>query len=125
MLPLLILSCLASLTAIVLLLRRSNGGTDQLSAQLTELQQQLSRLDGSLKADFRINREEMGAMARENRQELAATLRAFGETFDMSVASFNNLQREKFSQLETRQTELVQQTEKQLDRMRETVDEKL
>ncbi len=47
------------------------------------------------------------------------------ENFDKNVESLNNLQREKFSQLADKQKELADSTEKRLDQMRETVEEKL
>jgi DNA recombination protein RmuC len=59
------------------------------------------------------------------RQALDASFKGFRESFTQSVDSMNNLQREKFAQMETKQTELVQKTEEKLERMRETVDEKL
>jgi DNA recombination protein RmuC len=60
-----------------------------------------------------------------NRDELARSLKEFQIAFDRNVEAFNNLQREKFSTLETRQTELIADTAKKLEQMRETVDEKL
>jgi DNA recombination protein RmuC len=63
--------------------------------------------------------------ATQTREALTAALKTFQQTFDQSVKSFNELQREKFGQLETKQGELIQSTEKKLDEMRATVDEKL
>lgn len=56
---------------------------------------------------------------------LEASFKGFRETYERSVDAMNHLQREKFAQLEIRQTELVQKTEEKLEKMRETVDEKL
>jgi DNA recombination protein RmuC len=63
--------------------------------------------------------------AEKARANLKSALKEFQEAFDKSVRSFNELQREKFSQLELKQNRLVESTEKRLDQMRETVDEKL
>jgi len=60
-----------------------------------------------------------------SRQALEAAFTGFRDTFEKNVTSFNNLQREKFSQLEHRQQQLVDSTEKKLEGIRETVDEKL
>ncbi len=49
----------------------------------------------------------------------------FEQSFDKNVAAFNNLQREKFGLLEEKQNLLITGTEKKLEQMRETVDEKL
>ena len=59
------------------------------------------------------------------RDSLSKSLKEFQETFDKNVRSFNDLQREKFSDLDKRQQELVLNTEKKLEQVRETVDEKL
>lgn len=54
-----------------------------------------------------------------------AGLRGFQESFDRNVKSFNELQREKFSQLESKQADLVKGTETKLESIRATVEEKL
>jgi len=59
------------------------------------------------------------------RETLSNTFKIFGETFDKNVSSFNDLQREKFAQLDEKQTRMVESTEKKLEEMRVTVDEKL
>ena len=43
----------------------------------------------------------------------------------MNIKSFNDLQREKFAQMETKQTDLVKSTETKLESIRVTVEEKL
>lgn len=59
------------------------------------------------------------------RESLTKAFTDFGTTFDKNVESFNNLQREKFSQLEIKQNELVKGTETKLESIRVTVEEKL
>jgi len=71
-------------------------------------------LDGKLRAV----QEMVNNSARVNREELAASLKTFGEQFAVSVKSFNDLQKEKF-------TELIANNSARLDKMQETVDEKL
>ena len=55
---------------------------------------------------------------RSNRDELSASLKTFGEQFAANVKSFNDLQKEKFN-------ELIADNSAKLEKMRETVDEKL
>lgn len=69
--------------------------------------------------------EQLKIINDSNRQELARNLGEFQKSFDRNVESFNNLQKEKFTALEARQSELIADTAKKLDLMRETVDEKL
>ena len=47
------------------------------------------------------------------------------DNFDRNLAAFNALQKEKFSQLDLRQSQLMESNEKKLEEMRVTVDEKL
>lgn len=49
----------------------------------------------------------------------------FRDAFDRGIASFNTLQREKFANLDEQQRLLVTNTEKRLEEIRLTVDEKL
>ncbi len=59
------------------------------------------------------------------RDALVNAFKGFQENFDKNVESFNNLQREKFGQLETKQNELVKNTADKLETIRVTVAEKL
>lgn len=49
----------------------------------------------------------------------------FRNAFDRGITSFNALQREKFANLDEQQRLLVANTEKRLEEIRLTVDEKL
>lgn len=209
-----IFALLAALFLLLFLSRsRNNSAPEGMMDRINELQSVLSRLESSLREDFRINREESAGMAKANRDELnraisefrtetvnaiqllskqniealeklngtteqkftsliaqteasfqkfseantsklekigaqseaqqkglneqtkadnqqmreamAKSFQDFRETFDKSVKSFNDLQREKFGQLEARQNDLVQGTEKKLETIRITVEEKL
>ena len=93
------------------------------------------------------NRTELNGTLKEFRKELADTIKeitsqsrndstiqrdtlinsfkGFQETFDKNVASFNQLQREKFALLGEEQKKMVESTEKRLEEIRLTVDEKL
>jgi DNA recombination protein RmuC len=62
--------------------------------------------------------EMMHNSGRRNRDELSASLKTFGEQFAANVKSFNDLQKEKL-------TELIATNSARLDKMQETVDEKL
>jgi DNA recombination protein RmuC len=61
----------------------------------------------------------------EIREALLKLFKGFQEQSEISFKNFNELQREKFAQLDNRQTELIQNTEKKLEQMRVIVDEKL
>lgn len=127
---LLALLLIAVIILILLVLKSSQA------EKLNQLQQTLHRLEANIKEDFRTHRQENATLARDNRTELAATLNGikselsqtlnnFRQSFETSVRSFNDLQREKFTQLHANQTELIKNTETKLESIRHTVEEKL
>ncbi len=59
------------------------------------------------------------------REELATAFKGFRDSFDNNIKSFNDLQREKFAQLDNKQNELLKNTEARLETIRITVEEKL
>jgi len=103
--------------------------TDELKSEqregATRTLEQLEKLTARVEERLTALNEQAKADSHLGRQALENSFKGFRETFTQNVEAMNNLQREKFGVLETRQAELVQQTEKQLDKMRETVDEKL
>lgn len=91
--------------------------------------QELSRTLNEFRLEMsEIMKKTMELTAAENKQmrdEIAQVFTRFQESFDKNVQSFNELQREKFAQLEEKQNKLIESTEKKLDQMRATVEEKL
>jgi DNA recombination protein RmuC len=75
---------------------------------------QLDKINNQSKDDNRLIRE-----------ALVNAFKGFEETFDKNIKSFNDLQREKFALMESKQNELVKGTETKLDIIRSTVEEKL
>jgi len=59
------------------------------------------------------------------REALVTAFKGFQETFDNNIKSFNDLQREKFALMDTKQNDLVKSTENKLESIRVTVEEKL
>ena len=112
-----------------------------------DVSQSISDLEKVIRDESRYNRENDENRSRKDREELASTLnhfrtehretlknittqtnsaiQAFQKSFAESMELFNRLQREKFGELSLRQQELLQNTEKKLEEMRATVDEKL
>ena len=112
-----------------------------------EVSRSISDLEKVIRNESRYNRENDENRSRKDREELASTLnhfrtehretlknittqtnsaiQAFQKSFAESMELFNRLQREKFGELSLRQQELLQNTEKKLEEMRATVDEKL
>ena len=90
-----------------------------------ELKQAFERIEKNFREDFKLNRVESREIAKDNREELAISLKEFQLAFEKAIDSFNKIQREKFTDLKEEQQKLVSNTEKRLDEIRITVEEKL
>ena len=95
-----------------------------------EVSRSISDLEKVIRDESRYNRENDENRSRKDREELASTLNHFRtehrETLKNITTQTNSaIQREKFGELSLRQQELLQNTEKKLEEMRATVDEKL
>ena len=105
--------------------KQLNNNKEDLEKLLNEIQRSFDRIEKNFREDFRLNREESRLVAKDNREELAHSMNEFREAFERGIDSFNRLQKEKFAALDERQQRLVDNTEKRLEEIRVTVDEKL
>lgn len=120
------IAMILALLIIQIIQRSKKDSTEKLLSGLSDdIQQLFYRIEKNFREDFKLNREENRNVARENREDLSRSLREFSESFDKAIASFNNLQREKFASMDERQRLLLENTEKRLEQIRITVDEKL
>jgi len=110
---------------LIVVFRYRPGGDAIMLAKMQEIISNITAIEKYLRDEFRVNREETSRMTKEGREELRAALKEFSESFSKNVEAFNNLQREKFGQLQEQQEKLITGTEKKLEEMRVTVDEKL
>jgi DNA recombination protein RmuC len=92
----------------------TNKTVEQLEKITAKVEGKLKELTEQAKGDNNLMRE-----------ALINAFKGFQETFDKNVTSFNDLQREKFGQLEIKQNELIKNTETKLESIRTTVEEKL
>ena len=107
---LLILACLLLVIIMILVIVfRHKGGDEipQLKNQVSDILSELRKIQSNLKEDFRINRQENGQMAKDNREELNNTLQRIA------------------GQLEKKQDDMLRNTEIKLESIRATVEEKL
>lgn len=179
---LIIAACVIGIINLVLLLRikPATGGQDEVKLTLAEISKSSSRLEQTMKEDFRLNREEILKVSKENReelnhsvkelknevgnslkavleqnlnnikevnkaldekllllaknskeqnielrQELEKNIKLQQENLDRNIESFNKVQKDKFDLLQVKQAELITSTEKKLEIIRESVEEKL
>ena len=86
---------------------------------------QLEKIEKQVETKLQALTEQAQADNNLMREALVSAFKGFQETFDKNVKSFNDLQKEKFELMETKQNELVKGTETKLDIIRATVEEKL
>ena len=92
----------------------SNSNATQLEKIEIKVGENLKALNEQAKADHQLMREALGMSFKD-----------FETTFEKNVKSFNDLQKEKFEAMETKQNDLVKGTETKLESIRATVEEKL
>lgn len=92
--------------------------TDLTVKQLDSVTLKLDEKLGQLIEKFQLN-------ANQSREALDKSMNNFQIAFTSNVKDFNDLQKQKFAELEKKQGELITITELKLEKMRETVDEKL
>ena len=125
MINFILIGLLILLIILVLIRTRKENKTEDFDRILNEMQRSFDRIERNFREDFRLNREESRSMTKDIREELAVSMNDFRQTFEKGILSFNQLQREKFSQLDEQQQRMIANTEKRLEDIRVTVDEKL
>lgn len=115
---LLVASIALSIGIIILLLFQRDKKNTELYHRIDNLERSLMKIESGLREDFKINREENSMIAKENRTELNNTLKEFRKELSDTL-------REKFTLLGEEQKKMVDSTEKRLEEIRVTVDEKL
>ncbi len=96
---LLIVILLVTIVILIVVLRNSNAGsTSDNQLRFNQINDQLARLDSSIREEFSRNREELLRSAKDNREETLSTLKAFSDMISKSITDIGNLQKD---QLET------------------------
>lgn len=119
------LAIIIILQVFILLKLRNKQNDEEQRKLIDDIQRSFDRIEKNFREDFHVNREESRINAKDNREEVSRSLNEFRESFERGIESFNNLQRDKFSLLDERQQKLIENTEKRLEEIRMTVDEKL
>jgi DNA recombination protein RmuC len=114
---------------IILWFKKTSNIDAGMHPKIDQLQFLLEKIEKNIKDDFKTNRSEINDQLAMNRKELNENIdilvntlkndfREFKTSFENQFKDYSESQRTKF-------TELVQNTDKNLEKMRETVDEKL
>jgi DNA recombination protein RmuC len=98
---------------------------EQLKAMNELNQQNLSNLNKTIEERLTKLVDKNDQISKDNREAFDKSMTGFQQAFTNNVRDFNDLQKQKFADLEKKQGELITTTELKLEKMRETVDEKL
>jgi DNA recombination protein RmuC len=102
---------------------------DELNKTLKDLtdntSSQLEKITGKVEMKLKELNDQSKTDNYATRDTLTKAFGAFEQSFERNVKSFNDLQREKFNELGKKQDDLVLNTEKKLEGIRITVEEKL
>jgi DNA recombination protein RmuC len=98
--------------------KRGDVNLTPLESKLDSLQSSQERTDRSVREEIAQFRAEMKTGAHQERAELTVSLKSFSDSVEQKMAAVGQLVDEKLKQIQEDNT-------RQLDRMRETVDEKL
>ena len=101
------------------------AGSALLGQEMARLNTELARMDPLLRAEFSAIRDESRHSAKDQREELSASLNSFSENFNRNVKDFNEMQRIRFDDLSIRHAQLKTDTENKLEQIRELVERKL
>ncbi len=138
---------LVAINLLLTILKKNGFNTDDLKNEITKTHSDVSKIDPLIRTEFSNNREEIQKTSKDNRQELGETLKNFTEQFSTSskdnrkeltdnlksfedkftnsIKDFNEFQRNKFNDLLLKQEQTKTDTENKLDKIRETVEQKI
>ncbi len=108
--------------------KKSSSQTDALNKISTSIQQfdlALEKNEKSIKDEFQRNRQESNQVAKENREELATSLKLFGDSTSQNNKSLNELIRGHFSDFIKQQDLLNQKSLESIKNVKEDVEKQL
>lgn len=120
------------------LAQKSNGDSLQMALQNIHetLKNQLENLINKVDDNNRLTREELNKNIRDlvqdsklenqsNRNHMEISFKNFQNQFDKNTESFNSLLKERFNNLDIKQSDMIANTDSKLNSIRSTVEEKL
>lgn len=86
---------LVMLTVLMVLILRIGNGKDNNQLQFDQLNNQLNRLDGSIRDEFARNRDENLRHAKDTREETISALKTFSEIISKTITDIGKLQKDQ------------------------------
>ncbi|HIJ96250.1 MAG TPA: DNA recombination protein RmuC [Desulfuromonadales bacterium] len=122
------LALLLILVTLVVMLLKKVSQTDTstaLTTRLVAMEKGQERTERVVREEIATSRDEMGKMAREQRQELAAAFTSFGDAAAQRISDSAMLQKVQLEAMSLTIEKLSGSSEKKLEALRETVETKL
>jgi len=110
---------------LVLLKRSGDNALGRLQTGFETLEKGQEKVEKAIREEFSRNREEAGKVAKQQRDELSASIKAFSEQLSKLTASNEQRMDKMRATVEQRLKTLQEDNAKKLEQMRLTVDEKL
>ncbi|MDP3296226.1 MAG: DNA recombination protein RmuC [Thermodesulfovibrionia bacterium] len=115
----------AVILLIVLLIRSSNTKLLQFETQLASFEKNQEKTERTLKEEIAQNREEAGNSSKQLREEVSNSLKSFNDLLLNQMTKIATMQKDQLDIFSKQLTTLTQTNEQKLDKMRETVEERL
>ena len=116
---------LAVVVLAVLLARRKKVDTVGLAQRLDVLERGLERLEAALRGELESLRTNAERSAREQRLELAESVKAAGDTMRASLEQVTSLHRDKLDEVSAALAEMTRANDRRMQDLREVVDKNL
>ena len=104
---------------------KNSNDFNEIKYKIEHVLSEVKRIEASVKTEMITNRRETGDNAQRIREELAVSLRNFGELITQTMANANTTQKDNFFALLNKQSEQNSNTSLKLDQMRETLERKI
>lgn len=110
---------------VILLITRNKDPFTGLRERLAAVDGGQQRIETAVKQEISRNREEMNLVAKESRQELAAAIRALGDSNATRITEIGEAQKNQLDSFARQLGGLTEATERRLETMRATIENKL
>lgn len=116
---------LLAINIIITIMKGKNKSDEGTREELIKFGTKLETIDPLIRSEFSRSREEISSSAKENRDELNATLDKFSGKFTDSVKDLNEQQRQQFKDFGDSQEKIRKDTEDKLETIRKTLEDKI
>lgn len=122
---LLIISVITLVLASKAAARKSSNDYLDIKYKMDNVLSEIKRIETAVKTEMITNRRETGDNAQRVREELAVSLKNFGELITQTMTNANAIQKDNFYALLNKQSEQNTITSNKLDQLRETLEKKI